>query len=108
MMPAVLAALKECRKFREIRLVPVDEIYWIPVTVVAPEEAVLLNVWIVFCETVLLTEELTKAIPTTEAAVVVPVPPAAVRFRIVLLVNVPSEVDEKIPTTWEPVAVVVL
>ena len=42
----------------------------------------------VFCEKVWLAEVPVEEIPITEAAVVVPVPPAEVRFRIVLPVSV--------------------
>ena len=46
--------------------------------------------------------ELIKSIPTTEAAVVVPVPPGAVKLRIVFEVKVAMEVETKIPETWVP------
>src|SRR5436190_11284915 len=79
-----------------------------PVSVVAEAALVFTKVWIVLCVTVLFTELLTNAIPTTDAAVVVPVPPAAERFRTVLSVTVASEVERKIPATWLPVAEEVL
>jgi hypothetical protein len=49
-----------------------------------------------------LTEVETKQIPTTEAAVVVPVPPGAVRFLTIFPVTVALEVDMKIPATCVP------
>ena len=55
-----------------------------------------------------LFEVLLITIPTIELLVVVPVPPAAVIFLIVLPVNVPIGLVFKIPLTIVPVAVEVL
>ena len=62
-----------------------------PVTTVAAVALLLLRLKIVFRETVLFTDVLRKSIPTTDAPVVVPVPPAAVRFLMVLIVTAAME-----------------
>ena len=62
----------------------------------------------VFCESVWLAEEAAMQMPTTEAEVVVPVPPAAVMFLTVFPEIVPMGAEFKIPFTMVPAAVDVL
>src|SRR5438105_1191411 len=78
-----------------------------PVTTVAAAALVFDRLKMVFCEIVWFTV-VVMLIPMTEAAVVVPVPPGAVRLRIVLPLIVPMGKSFLMPCTVVPVAALVL
>jgi hypothetical protein len=94
-------------EFRATRLVPVEMLLCTPRTVVAAEALVFFRAKMEFCPMVcgLAVAVLVSVIPITEAAVVVPVPPAAVKLRRVLVVKLGAAFTVTMPAIWVAVEV---